>query len=52
MKALRRLPGIGEKTATRLAFFLLAAPENYTSELGQAIGACAATSGCARSAST
>ena len=27
VKALRRLPGIGEKTATRLAYFLLAAPE-------------------------
>ena len=38
VKALRRLPGVGEKTATRLAFFLLAAPENYTSELAQAIG--------------
>jgi recombination protein RecR len=34
---LRRLPGVGEKTATRLAFFLLGAPESYTSELGQAI---------------
>src|SRR5215813_14993925 len=31
------LPGVGEKTATRLAFFLLGAPESYTSELGQAI---------------
>ncbi len=38
VKALRRLPGVGEKTATRLAFFLLAAPENYTGELAQAIG--------------
>jgi recombination protein RecR len=37
VKALRRLPGIGEKTATRLAYFLLAAPEVVSSELGQAI---------------
>lgn len=37
VKALRRLPGVGEKTATRLAFFLLGAPESYTSELGHAI---------------
>ena len=37
VKALRRLPGVGEKTATRLAYFLLAAPEAFTSELGQAI---------------
>jgi recombination protein RecR len=37
VKALRRLPGIGEKTATRLAYFLLAAPESLSGELGQAI---------------
>jgi len=37
VKALRRLPGIGEKTATRLAYFLLAAPEVVSGELGQAI---------------
>ncbi|HTO69610.1 MAG TPA: recombination mediator RecR [Myxococcota bacterium] len=37
VKALRRLPGIGEKTATRLAYFLLAAPEAVAGELGQAI---------------
>ena len=37
VKALRRLPGIGEKTATRLAYFLLAAPEVVSAELGQAI---------------
>jgi recombination protein RecR len=37
VKALRRLPGIGEKTATRLAYFLLAAPEVVSSELGSAI---------------
>lgn len=38
VKALRRLPGIGEKTATRLAFFLLSAPESLSTELGDAIG--------------
>lgn len=37
VKALRRLPGIGEKTATRLAYFLLAAPDVVAGELGQAI---------------
>jgi recombination protein RecR len=37
VRALRRLPGIGEKTATRLAYFLLAAPEQVSSELGEAI---------------
>lgn len=35
--ALRRLPGIGEKSATRLAFFLLSAPEAVSSELADAI---------------
>jgi len=35
--ALRRLPGIGEKTATRLAYFLLAAPQSVALELGEAI---------------
>lgn len=35
--ALRRLPGIGEKTATRLAYFLLAAPESIARDLGEAI---------------
>lgn len=34
---LRRLPGVGEKTATRLAYFLLAAPESVASELAEAI---------------
>lgn len=38
VKALRRLPGIGEKTATRLAYFLLASPESYAAELSEAIG--------------
>ena len=35
--ALRRLPGIGEKSATRLAFFLLGAPERLGRELAEAI---------------
>jgi len=35
--ALRRLPGIGEKSATRLAFFLLSAPEAVALELSTAI---------------
>lgn len=35
--ALRRLPGIGEKSATRLAFFLLGAPEGLVRELAEAI---------------
>ncbi len=37
VRALRRLPGIGEKTATRLTYFLLAAPESVAGELGEAI---------------
>ncbi len=36
--ALKRLPGIGEKSATRLAFFLLGAPEALVRELAEAIG--------------
>jgi recombination protein RecR len=35
--SLRRLPGIGEKSATRLAFFLLSAPDALSSELAEAI---------------
>ncbi len=35
--ALKRLPGIGEKSATRLAFFLLGAPEAVVQELATAI---------------
>jgi recombination protein RecR len=35
--ALKRLPGIGEKSATRLAFFVLGAPEAQTQELANAI---------------
>jgi recombination protein RecR len=34
---LARLPGIGEKSATRLAFHLLRAPEGHARELAQAI---------------
>lgn len=36
--ALKRLPGIGEKSATRLAFFLLGTPEAVVRELSEAIG--------------
>jgi len=35
--ALKRLPGIGEKSATRLAFFLLGAPDAVVGELGESI---------------
>jgi recombination protein RecR len=35
--ALKRLPGVGEKSATRLAFFLLGAPEAIVRELAEAI---------------
>jgi recombination protein RecR len=35
--SLRRLPGIGEKSATRLAFFLLSAPEPLVQELADAM---------------
>jgi recombination protein RecR len=38
VNALKRLPGIGEKTATRLAFFLVGAPEANVQELAAAIG--------------
>lgn len=34
--ALHRLPGIGEKSATRLAFHLLRSPEGVARELGEA----------------
>ncbi len=34
---LKRLPGIGEKSATRLAFYLLGAPEPQVRELADAI---------------
>ncbi len=35
--ALRRLPGIGEKSATRLAFHMLSSPESQVQELAEAI---------------
>lgn len=35
--ALKRLPGIGEKSATRLTFFLLSAPDPVAAELAEAI---------------
>jgi recombination protein RecR len=35
--SLKRLPGIGEKSATRLAYFLLSAPEDLARELSEAI---------------
>ena len=35
--SLKRLPGIGEKTATRLAYFLLSAPEDLSRELAESI---------------
>jgi recombination protein RecR len=34
---LKRLPGIGEKSASRLAFYLLGAPESQAQELADAI---------------
>jgi recombination protein RecR len=37
VNALSRLPGIGPKTAARLAFYLLRAPEEQTRELAQAL---------------
>ena len=38
MTSLKCLPGIGEKSATRLAFFLLGAAESTVRELSEAIG--------------
>lgn len=35
--ALKRLPGIGEKSATRLAFFLLGAPDGLVAELAESL---------------
>ena len=35
--SLKRLPGIGEKSATRLAYFLLSAPPELSRELSEAI---------------
>jgi len=35
--SLKRLPGIGDKSATRLAYFLLSAPDDLTRELSESI---------------
>lgn len=35
--SLKRLPGIGEKSATRLTFFLLSAPDQVAAEMADAI---------------
>lgn len=37
VQQLSRLPGIGEKTATRLAFHLVRAPESHVRELAQSL---------------
>ena len=37
VQQLARLPGIGEKTATRLAFHILRVPESYAQELARAL---------------
>lgn len=37
IQQLGKLPGIGERTATRLAFFILRAPESYAQQLAAAI---------------
>jgi len=37
VEALGRLPGIGEKTATRLAYFILREPAEYARDLSRAI---------------
>lgn len=37
IKALKKLPGIGEKTAERLTFHLLTAPDNESMRLGNAL---------------
>ncbi len=37
VESLKRLPGIGEKSATRLTFFLLSAPDQFASELAEAL---------------
>jgi recombination protein RecR len=36
-RVLTKLPGIGEKTATRLAFHILGSPEAYARDLAQAV---------------
>lgn len=37
VESLKRLPGIGEKSATRLTFFLLSAPDQLAAELSDAL---------------
>jgi recombination protein RecR len=37
IRALSKLPGVGEKTATRLAFHVLRAPDAFAQELAQAL---------------
>ncbi len=37
VRELAKLPGVGEKTATRLAFYVLRAPDSYARELAQAL---------------
>lgn len=37
VETLKRLPGVGEKSATRLAYFLLSAPGPYVEELSEAM---------------
>jgi recombination protein RecR len=37
IRALSKLPGVGEKTATRLAFHVLRAPDSLAQELAQAL---------------
>lgn len=37
VETLKRLPGVGEKSATRLAFFLLSAPGPFVEELAEAM---------------
>lgn len=47
VSALERLPGIGPKTASRLAFFLLKAPEEFSTQLAEALsGLKSATGSC------
>ena len=37
VESLKRLPGIGEKSATRLTFFLLSAPDHFAAEIADAL---------------
>ncbi len=39
IQELARLPGVGEKTATRLAFYILRSPKNYAENLAHALRA-------------